>query len=100
MSYDDSITCKWSIFSDFELFDDELELSFDFFDLSDSTNCTEDYVEVRYGVFGDLAGKFCGSEKPSPITSEDWTIGVVFKASGKTKYPGFKATYKTKSKYK
>ena len=96
LPYDDYIECEWSIYTDF---DDKIELSFDFFNLSDSTDCTEDYVEVRHGLWDtdDLERKFCGSGKPASITSKSWELSVVFKASGKTKYPGFKATYETKS---
>ena len=78
--------------------DYKIELSFDFFNLSDSAGCSEDYVEIRDGLYStsDLVGKFCGSAKPSKITSDAWNLRVVFKSSGKTKYPGFKASYETK----
>ena len=78
--------------------DSVIKLSFDFFNLSDSADCSEDYVEVRDGLFSEsqLIGKFCGSNKPSKITSDMWHLRVVFKSSGKMKYPGFKATYETK----
>lgn len=81
--------------------DYKIKLSFDFFNLSRSSDCSEDYVEIRDGQFStsDLLGKFCGSEKPKSITSDSWDLRVAFKSSGKTKYPGFKATYETKSKY-
>ena len=81
--------------------DYKIKLSFDFFNLSRSSDCSEDYVEVRDGQFStsDVLGKFCGSEKPESITSSDWDLRIVFKSSGKTKYPGFKASYETKSKY-
>ena len=79
--------------------DYKIELSFDFFNLSQSSDCSEDYVEVRDGLFdtSDVIGKYCGSEKPSKITSDAWDLRVAFKSSGKTKYPGFKATYETKN---
>ena len=81
--------------------DYKIKLSFESFNLSHSSDCSEDYVEVRDGQFSssDLLGKFCGSEKPQSITSSDWDLRIVFKSSGKTKYPGFKASYETKSKY-
>lgn len=95
LSYDDAVECVWSINVDT---DSVIELSFDFFNLSDSADCSEDYVEVRDGLFSEsqLIGKFCGSNKPSKITSDMWHLRVVFKSSGKMKYPGFKATYETK----
>ena len=95
LAYDDAVECVWNINVDT---DSIIELSFNFFNLSDSTDCSEDYVEVRDGVFSasELVGKFCGSKKPSKITSDLWDLRVAFKSSGKTKYPGFKATYETK----
>ena len=44
--------------------------------------------------------RYCGSEKPEPVTSYESQLTVVFKSSGKKKYPGFKATYQRKSKFK
>ena len=58
-------------------------------------------MEVRDGAFttSDLIGKYCGTEKPESITSDSWDMRVTFKSSGKTSYPGFKASYKRKSEY-
>ena len=58
-------------------------------------------MEVRDGVFktSDLIGRYCGTEKPESITSDSWDMRVTFKSSGKVSYPGFKASYKRKSKY-
>ena len=58
-------------------------------------------MEVHDGVFktSDLIGRYCGTEKPESITSDSWDMRVTFKSSGKTSYPGFKASYKRKSKY-
>ncbi|KAL9973791.1 hypothetical protein ACROYT_G020293 [Oculina patagonica] len=95
LPYDDSVECVWNINVDTDY---KIELSFDFFNLSDSTDCSEDYVEVRDGMWdtSDLVGKYCGAKKPSKITSDAWDLRIAFKSSGKTKYPGFKASYETK----
>ena len=79
----------------------EITLSFDYFNLSRSSDCSDDYVEVRDGQFdtSELVGKFCGADIPESITSDSWDMRLTFKSSGKTKYPGFKASYKTKSKF-
>ena len=79
----------------------EITLSFDYFNLSRSSDCSDDYVEVRDGQYdwSELVGKFCGADIPESITSDSWDMSVKFKSSGKTKYPGFKASYKTKSKF-
>ena len=81
--------------------DYQIKLSFDYFNLSLSSDCSDDYVEVRDGQFdwSELLGKFCGADIPESITSDSWGMSVTFKSSGKTKYPGFKASYKTKSKF-
>lgn len=98
LAYDENVECVWVIYVDTDY---NIKLSFDFFNLSRSTDCAEDYVEVRDGQFdtSDLVGKFCGSGKPESITSDSWDLHVKFKSSGKKKYPGFKASYETKSKY-
>lgn len=98
LPYDDKIECIWRFQVDMDY---KIKLSFDFFNLSHSTDCSEDYVEVRDDASGtgELLGKFCGSNKPVPITSDSRDMYVAFKSSGKTKYPGFKASYETKSKY-
>ena len=98
LPYDDKIECTWTIRVDLDY---RIRLSFDFFNLSQSSDCSVDYVEVRDGVFktSDLIGKYCGTEKPESITSDSWDMRVTFKSSGKTNYPGFKASYKRKSKY-
>ncbi|KAL9973788.1 hypothetical protein ACROYT_G020290 [Oculina patagonica] len=95
LPYDDSVECVWKIKVDSDY---KIELSFDFFNLSDSTDCSEDFVEVRDGLFStsDLVGKYCGADKPSKITSDAWDLRVAFTSSGKTKYPGFKASYEIK----
>ena len=76
----------------------EITLSFDYFNLSRSSDCSDDYVEVRDGPFdtSELLGKFCGADIPESITSDSWDMSLTFKSSGKTKYPGFKASYQTK----
>ena len=79
----------------------KITLSFDYFNLSRSSDCADDYVEVRDGQFdtSKLVGKFCGADIPESITSDSWDMRLTFKSSGKTKYPGFTASYKTKSKF-
>lgn len=97
LPYDDSVECVWHINVDSDY---NIKLSFEFFSLPQTSDCFEDYVEVRDGQYStsDLIGKYCGSEKPSAITSDYHDLRVAFKSSGKTKYPGFKASYETKSK--
>jgi len=62
----------------------KIKLSFDRFDLPDSKDCSDDYVEVN-------RQRFCGSKKPSTVTLHDDRL--TFRSSGKKRFSGFKATY-------
>ena len=87
LPYDANIECIWLIDVDQSY---NVELSFEFFNLSSSSECSEDYVIVRDGLYSssDVVGKFCGSNKPQSITSDAWDLRVEFKSSGKAKFPG------------
>ncbi|XP_044168840.1 dorsal-ventral patterning tolloid-like protein 1 [Acropora millepora] len=95
LPYDANIECIWLIDVDQSY---NVELSFEFFNLSSSSDCSEDYVVVRDGLYSssDVVGKFCGSNKPQSITLDAWDLRVEFKSSGKAKFPGFKARYEVK----
>ncbi|XP_067039514.1 cubilin-like isoform X2 [Acropora muricata] len=95
LPYDANIECIWLIDVDQSY---NVKLSFEFFNLSSSSDCSEDYVIVRDGLYSssDVVGKFCGSNKPQSITSDAWDLRVEFKSSGKAKFPGFKARYEVK----
>jgi len=86
LHYDDEIECTWRFDVDSDY---KIELAFDIFNLSLSTGCTADYVEID-------GTRYCGSEKPVLITLEGSDLRIKFKSSGKTKYPGFKASYETR----
>ena len=90
LHYDDEIECTWRFDVDSDY---NIELSFDVFNLYLSPGCTADYVEID-------GARYCGSEKPVPITLDSSDMRIKFKSSGKTKYPGFKASYETRSEYK
>ena len=94
------VDCTWTITAG-KL--KKIQLSFDSFNLTDSKPaCSHsDYVEVGDGVaaYGSVIGKFCGSEMPPDITSSDATMWVRFVTTGKTKHPGFKASYKSVGQY-
>lgn len=78
-----------------------IELSFDLFNLSGSTSSCWDHVEIGNGqsISENVLQRFCGSEKPSTVTSKGSALWVSFVTSGKRKYPGFKATYKSVGLY-
>ena len=98
LPYDDYGGCTWIIRVDGNK---HIELSFDFFNLSDPSPECLDYVQIENEAldYGKNIPKFCGSEKPSPVNSKGSAMWVWFTSSGNTKYPGFKASYKTKCEY-
>ncbi|XP_044168885.1 tolloid-like protein 1 [Acropora millepora] len=67
--YDANIECIWLIDVDQSY---NVELSFEFFNLSSSRDCSEDYVIVRDSLYSssDVVGEFRGSNKPQSITSD------------------------------
>ena len=78
----------------------KIQLWFDSFNLTDTNpECSHsDFVAVGDGdlsLGGTLIGKFCGSQMPPVINSNDSTMWVRFITTGKTKHPGFKASYKS-----
>ena len=75
-----------------------IALSFDVFNLSDTGPACLDYVgigESKFDINRASTRKYCGSKKPPLFTSGRGELYVWFFASGKTRHPGFQATYKT-----
>lgn len=87
----------------------QVQIDFVSFNLEDSADCQNDYVEFRdaYVVLGDpksisgeygpiLTNRLCGSTKPSSIQSQGNIVWVQFKSNSNstTVYKGFKATFK------
>ena len=95
LPYEGKVECTWVIQAESGY---QVEISFDFFSLSEPRygTCLEDYVKIESPYDYEV---FCGTEKPEPVTSYKSQLTVVFKSSGKKKYPGFKATYQRKSKF-
>lgn len=86
LPYEGYNDCTWTF--DLDAFSDGIEVSFDFFNLSE---CDRSYVKINNK-------RFCGSEKPPPVTLNAKDT-IVFRSFGEnTKSPGFKATYVAKSK--
>ena len=76
----------------------QIELSFEFFNLSDPSPECLDYVQIGddRSDFSSNIPRFCGSEKPPSFTSDGSVMWVWFSSSGRMKRPGFKASYKAK----
>ncbi|KAJ7356215.1 Bone morphogenetic protein 1 [Desmophyllum pertusum] len=87
----------------------QVEINFDTFELEQSENCKNDYVEFREasisisdpttitGIYGPILSKrLCGSTKPSAIQSAGNMVWVQFlsDSNSTTVYKGFKASFK------
>ncbi|XP_066018048.1 ovochymase-2-like isoform X2 [Pocillopora verrucosa] len=86
-----------------------VQIDFDIFELEDSEDCKNDYVEFReasimagdpkriYGHFGSiLTGRLCGNTKPNSILSQGNMVWVQFVSdrNSTTVYKGLKASFK------
>ena len=86
-----------------------VQIDFDIFELEESEDCRNDYVEFReasimagdpekiYGHFGPiLTGRLCGSTKPNSIMSQGNMVWVQFMSdkNSTTINKGFKASFK------
>ncbi|XP_045483402.1 neuropilin and tolloid-like protein 1 isoform X1 [Harmonia axyridis] len=69
----------------------------DWFDIEDSTDCKNDYLEVRDGPFGfnkQLENRrFCGNEFPPMMTSSDRHLWIHFHSDENIECKGFKAVF-------
>ena len=89
----------------------QVELTFEIFELEQSTDCENDYLEVREAIsrnpylplvsfdgrYGSILSKpVCGTNKPSTIKSSGNIVWVHFKSDSNTTttYRGFKASFK------
>ena len=89
----------------------QVELTFEIFELEESTDCENDYLEVREaiprypslplvrfdGSYGSILSKpVCGTNKPGTIQSSGNVVWVHFRSdfNTTTTYRGFKASFK------
>ncbi|XP_073254517.1 tolloid-like protein 2 [Porites lutea] len=89
----------------------QVQLTFEIFELEQSTDCENDYLEVREAIslypylplvsfdgrYGSILSKpVCGTNKPSTIKSSGNMVWVHFKSDSNTTttYRGFKASFK------
>ncbi|XP_044150585.1 LOW QUALITY PROTEIN: cubilin [Bufo gargarizans] len=70
---------------------------FDSFNVSSSSECSNNYVEVRDGPSSEsaLIGKYCGSEVPPAIYSTQKSLYVRFLTDASSTNHGFSATYRS-----
>lgn len=71
--------CEWTIKASEG---NGVQLSFEEFDLADSTNCDDDYVEIRENSkIGKLIGVFCGGNVPSNISHTGNALWLLFNSN-------------------
>ncbi|XP_007562022.2 ovochymase-2 [Poecilia formosa] len=88
-SYDNGISCTWSITVDP---DKVIHLWFEEFALEKTQLCTADLVTLR-DALGTI-GKYCGYTKPRPLVTLSNHLTVFFDTNDRKTDQGFKAHYK------
>ncbi|KAG5835270.1 hypothetical protein ANANG_G00271770 [Anguilla anguilla] len=84
--------CVWQLVAPTQYL---ITLQFDIFETEGNDVCKYDYLEVRSGLSTDsrLHGKYCGAEKPEPITSQYNSMRIEFKSDNTVSKKGFKAQF-------
>ena len=94
-NYSPNLECKYTIFSrEGHL----IQLTFDTFNLSDSTGCLSESLKIYDGdsSVNRLVGTFCGNNNPEKITSVGNVLHIIFKTSPTASFKnGFHANYIT-----
>ncbi|XP_019897556.2 cubilin [Esox lucius] len=91
-AYPPNVECVWTITSSPG---NRLQLSFIMFQLPQSSDCNDDYLEIREGnSTGTLVGRFCGNSLPSNYTSLiGHILWVKFHSDLTVSGAGFRATF-------
>ncbi|XP_063063043.1 cubilin [Engraulis encrasicolus] len=90
-NYPDSSSCEWYLEGPTGHY---LTLTYNTLNLTSSTSCTSDYVEVReYNASGRLLGKHCGNSAPAPMDTGDSFAYVKFVSDATGNAPGFSLTF-------
>nr|DBA25188.1 TPA: hypothetical protein GDO54_012746 [Pyxicephalus adspersus] len=92
-NYPNNKQCVYTITAEFNK---QIMLNFTDFKLQTTTNCTNDYVEIRDGGYevSPLLGRFC-KESPPLIISHSNKLWVKFKSDSGITYKGFSAYWDT-----
>ncbi|MGH0144022.1 UNVERIFIED_CONTAM: hypothetical protein FKN15_047101, partial [Acipenser sinensis] len=86
-NYPDNSHCEWYLQGPAGHY---LTISFTALDLQASTDCSNDYVEVReHNATGRLLGKHCGNIPPSPVDTSDSDAYVKFVSDASVSASGF-----------
>ncbi|KAK2852327.1 hypothetical protein Q7C36_007528 [Tachysurus vachellii] len=87
-SYDNSMSCSWTITVDSKKV---IALWFQDFSLEESDTCSTDAVTLQDEL--GIIGKFCGYSNPKPMVSLGSSLKVYFDTNGRYTDKGFKAMY-------
>ncbi|GAB1598696.1 tolloid-like protein 2 [Argonauta hians] len=92
-NYDNTADCEWVIEAET---DQKIYVEFQSFEIENETECLYDYVTIFDGKpdKDNLIGRYCGSDKPPPITSSDHILTVRFFSDDTVNWKGFFLTYK------
>ncbi|XP_061421245.1 bone morphogenetic protein 1-like [Lethenteron reissneri] len=84
--------CVWQVVAPAQY---RISLQFEFFELEGNDVCKYDYVEIRSGLSSEskLHGKFCGTELPDVITSQNNNLRLEFKSDNTVSKKGFKVHF-------
>ncbi|XP_016093659.1 cubilin [Sinocyclocheilus grahami] len=86
-NYPDNSNCEWYLEGPTGHY---LTFTYTALDLQSSSNCNNDYVEIReYNASGRLLGKHCGNSVPTPLDTGDSFAYVKFVSDGSGNAAGF-----------
>ncbi|KAF4095682.1 cubilin isoform X1 [Onychostoma macrolepis] len=90
-NYPDNSNCEWYLEGPTGHY---LTLTYTALDLQSSSNCNNDYVEIReYNASGRLLGKHCGNSLPAPLDTGDSFAYVKFVSDGSGHAAGFSLSF-------
>ena len=70
-----------------------VSLTFNDFELENSSNCRYDYVKVEESGSGSLIGSFCGTRTQFAVTSSGRSLYVRFRSDNNVRRRGFNASF-------
>uniref|UniRef100_A0ACB8FV66 Uncharacterized protein n=1 Tax=Sphaerodactylus townsendi TaxID=933632 RepID=A0ACB8FV66_9SAUR len=87
LHYQDNLQCEWFLHGPMGHY---LSISFEALDIQNSTECANDYLEIReHDASGDLLGKYCGATIPGALDTPDNLAYIKFVADDSINAPGF-----------
>ena len=89
-TYPPSVECVWTLAASLG---NIVQINFESFDIEESDNCNEDYVDIyRDGPDGDHVGRYCGESLPTNLTGAN-KFWIKFNSDNEGSAPGFVLHY-------